>query len=287
VEGKRQFPVVVYSPAFGIERDMYWFNISNLVDNGYIVVTVGATYESVFTVFPDQKNIKQLKSLSNLKSTDFAGWERLLEIRIQDIVYVMGALQKINATDELLRDKLDLQCIGLIGHSLGGAAVYRVLKKDLHIKSCILMDPSLHLLGFDTAPISTPVLLMRQNSSIYEMLVKDGWNELLARETMNGQARLATILIGYNSFIKIQEANHVTFSDVPIHFNVPGTSARHRSINSLILSFFNEFVCDQTGEYTRKNEQFSGSSPIDLNGNIIDTTKRKGREVTNDEFDYS
>jgi hypothetical protein len=46
----------------------------------------------------------------------------------------------------------------------------------------------------------------------------------VARETLSGQAHLAGVLTGYKSFVKIHGANHVTFSDVPIHFNIPGNT---------------------------------------------------------------
>jgi hypothetical protein len=262
-------PVIIYSPAFGIERDMYWFNISNLVTNGFIVLTVGATYDSVFTVFPDGECVQQLKSLSDLKGTDIEGWQSLLEIRIEDICYVLDRLPELNTTDWLLKGKLNLQRIGLIGHSLGGAAVYRALKKNPLIKAGILLDPSLHLLGSDTSPISNPVLLMRQNSSTYEMLINDSWNETVARETINGQTHLESVLTGYKSFMKIIGANHVTFSDAPIHFNEPEIEIKHNVINEVISYFFKEFVCDHSGEYTKQIGEISGISLIGSDGNSL------------------
>ncbi|MDQ8739492.1 hypothetical protein [Paenibacillus sp. LHD-38] len=256
------YPVIIYSPAFGIERDMYWFNIKNLVIQGFVVLTIGATYDSVFTVFPDGEYVQQLKTLADLEGTDFEGWLTLLEIRIQDIRYVLDKLPELNEIDELLKNKVNLQRIGLIGHSLGGAAVYRVLKENSLIKAGILLDPSLHLLGSSTSPLSTPVLLMRQNSTTYEMLINDGWNETVARETIKGQSHLASVLTGYKSFIKIHGANHVTFSDAPIHFNETAIDIKHDVINEVIASFLDEFVYDRAGEYTNKIGEISGISLI-------------------------
>jgi hypothetical protein len=263
------YPVIIYSPAFGIERDMYWFNISNLVVNGFIVLTVGATYDSIFTVFPDGEYVQQLKNLADLEGTDFEVWQSLLEIRIKDISYVLDRLPELNATDELLKNKMNLQRIGLIGHSLGGAAVYRALKKYSYIKAGILLDPSLHLLGSDTDTLSTPVLLMRQNSSTYEMLINDGWNETVARETINGQINLAIVLTGYKSLIKIHGANHLTFSDAPIHFNERDISKKHEIINQVTIAFLKEFVCEHTDEYTKKIGEISGLSLIGSDGSSL------------------
>jgi len=260
------YPVIVLSPAFGIERDMYWCHIYNLVVKGFIVITVGATYDAVFTVFPDREHIPQLEALSNLQSSDVEAWESLVTIRTKDLHYVLDRLPELNNTDALLRNKLDLERMGLMGHSLGGAAVYRVLKENASIKAGILLDPSLHLLGTDTSPLTTPILLMRQNSSTYEMLIQNRWDETLARDTMKGQSWLDQTLVGYKSFIRIDDANHVTFSDVPIHFNEPGIMAKHHMMSELITSFMQEFVCDQTDAYTKSVGTVSGISLIDRNG---------------------
>ncbi len=257
------YPVIIYSPAFGIERDMYWFNVSNLVINGFIVLTVGATFDSVFTVFPDGGHAPQLKPLADLQNDDFVEWDKLTDVRTRDIHYVLHALNELNTTDPLLQNKLDVQRIGLIGHSLGGAAVFRSLNNNGLIKAGILADPSLHLLGSGISRVTTPVMLMRQHSSTYEMLINDGWNEVMARRTMEGQQYLARVLEGYKSFIKVNGANHITFSDVPIHFNEADIAIRHQVINTAIISFFNEFVLEQKGAYTKTIDQLPGTEPID------------------------
>ncbi|NIK77244.1 putative dienelactone hydrolase [Paenibacillus castaneae] len=263
------FPVIVFSPAFGIERDMYWFTISNLVANGFIVVTVGATYDSVFTVFHDGESIEQSKTLADLEGTDMNGWESLLEIRVDDVRYILHKLPEINEKDLALRGEFDLQRLALIGHSLGGAAVYRIAQTESNIKACILLDPSLHLLGSFTTSLSIPFLLLRQNSSTYEMLMEDGWNAAVAHETMVGQSKLASVLSGYKSFMKIHGANHVTFSDAPIHFNEPEIAEKHHIINELTAAFFKQFVCGQFGEYSNTIGQRTGCSQIDHAGHAI------------------
>ncbi|MCQ6557166.1 alpha/beta hydrolase family protein [Paenibacillus mendelii] len=264
------YPIIIYSPAFGIERDMYWFNIKKLVADGYVVLSIGATYESVFTVFPDGEYVQQLKSLADLGAKDREEWLKLLEIRTQDIQYVMNWLEEVYESDELLQHQIDPQNISLIGHSLGGAAVYRMLQDDSNIKAAILLDPSLHLMGTDPSYVHIPVLLLRQHSSTYEMLKNDGWNEELARDTMNGQMHVANVLTGYKSFIKIHGANHITFSDVPIHFNETQIDAKHEAINKVITLFLTEFVHNQAGEYTNNLTEIMGISQINSDGTMLE-----------------
>lgn len=78
---------------------------------------------------------------------------------MDDLIYLLNLLPHFNETDNLLAGKLDIERIGLIGHSLGGAAVYRVLKNtDVCIKASVLLDPSLHLFGEDSLMLDVPVL---------------------------------------------------------------------------------------------------------------------------------
>ncbi|CAH1211088.1 hypothetical protein PAECIP111891_03682 [Paenibacillus allorhizoplanae] len=80
-------PVILYSPAFGVVKDMYFYNIQPLVESGFVVVAVGSTYESIITVFPDGIAVKQSEQVGSLESTDFEGWYGLKETRVKSNVF--------------------------------------------------------------------------------------------------------------------------------------------------------------------------------------------------------
>ncbi|QHW31716.1 hypothetical protein GZH47_13280 [Paenibacillus rhizovicinus] len=268
------YPVIVYAPAFGIERDMYWYNVRRLVASGFMVVTVGAAHESAFTVFPDGEEVGQQKSLSDLVFEDHEAWEELLCVRTADLAFVLDRLQELNESDALLRHGMDLAAVSLIGHSLGGAAVYRVLQQQVTssrplIKAGVLLDPSLHLLGSDASPIHSPVLLLRQQSSNLDMLLQQGWREVLAQAFIQGQLQLADVLAAERSFIRIHGAGHLTFCDVPALLGDNETDGRHQVINETIIRFLNEYARGRTGEYRDHIGSISGASRISAEGDLL------------------
>lgn len=210
------WPTVLLSPGFGIERDMYLGIISNLVPKGYIIVTISAPYESMFTVYPDGSFIIQGKDMSELKSSDYNGWYLLLESRSQLISVVLEYIDTLNRSDPELAGLFDLGNVAAVGHSLGGAAVLEAAKLDIRIKAAILLDPSFHLIRWDGVTSSVPVLVLRQEASTYEALAAIT-NEKIAFDYLEGQ-RKAFKALKNSSLYRINGAKHMSFSDVPLHY---------------------------------------------------------------------
>ncbi|MCJ8013477.1 hypothetical protein MUG84_17260 [Paenibacillus sp. KQZ6P-2] len=210
------WPVVLLSPGFGVERDMYLGIISKLVPKGYIIVTISAPHESVFTVYPDGGYIKQGKEMAELKSSDYNGWYRLLESRSRSITVVMDYLDTLNRSDPEFEGLFDLVNVTAVGHSLGGAAVLEVAKLENRIKAAILLDPSFHLIRWDGVTSSVPVLLLRQEASTYGAMAAV-MNEKIAYDYIDGQRNMFKVLTNA-CFYRVNGAQHMSFSDVPLHY---------------------------------------------------------------------
>ncbi|MEK4330319.1 hypothetical protein MKX70_31180 [Paenibacillus sp. FSL R7-0312] len=168
---KGGYPVILISPGFGVERDMYLGIIAKLIPRGFMVVTISAPHESVFTVFPDGGTIKQAAAIAELASNDYAGWSRLLESRAHLITAVLEYMDTLNRSDSELAGLFDIGKVAAMGHSLGGAAVLEVAKHDNRIKAVILLDPSFHLIRRDNSVSSVPVLLLRQETSRFILVI--------------------------------------------------------------------------------------------------------------------
>lgn len=142
-------PIIVIAPAFGVVRDMYSFCVEHLVESGFAVITVGATHESIFSIFPDGRFVQQSNEISEIDSLDIHSWEQLLKLRIEDIRWVVRNVDEVLESDKDLRAIVDVNEMGIIGHSLGGAVAYELLKRDKRIKASILLDPSFHLITME------------------------------------------------------------------------------------------------------------------------------------------
>ncbi len=232
------WPVVLWSPGFGVERDMYLGIISSLVPNGYIVVTVSVPNESVFTVYPDATFIKQDKTLTELKSTDYRGWHVLLVSRSRSITSVLDYLEFLNLSDPELAGLFDLGRVAAVGHSLGGATVFEVSKVEKRIKAAILLDPSFHLIHRDGIASSVPILLLRQEASTYDAMASD-MNEKIVRDYIDGQ-RYASTTFSNTYFYRVKGAQHMSFSDVPLHYGDNHAVSVHAVVTEAAAAFLEE-----------------------------------------------
>ncbi|ETT44686.1 carboxylic ester hydrolase [Paenibacillus sp. FSL R7-269] len=220
------YPVILFSPGFGVECDMYLGVISKLVAKNYVVVTISAPRESVFTVFPDGSYLKQAPEMAELASSDYPSWSRLLHNRIQFIHAVMDVLEMLNRSDDAeLAGLFDLAKVAVMGHSLGGAAALEAAKQDHRIKAAVLLDPSFHLLRREDVQSSVPVLLLRQEASAYREMAAS-MNETIASDYIDGQ-RYAFNSLNNAHFYRVKGAQHMSFSDIPLHYGDQHTVPVH------------------------------------------------------------
>lgn len=141
------FPVVIYSHGWNGFRSNALNQIEHLVSNGYIVIAPDHTYGAVATVLddggvvyqdpeaiPDLEVVGQTaydEALTNLVTT-FAG----------DIVTVLDALEDGESGPfAAVAGGVDLNRVGIYGHSTGGGAAIKVCLEDERCQAVLAMDP--------------------------------------------------------------------------------------------------------------------------------------------------
>ncbi len=260
-------PVILLSPGFGVERDMYLGIISKLVPKGYNVVTISAPGESVFTVYPDGGFVKQGEEMAKLDSADYNVWYSILEDRSRAITAVNEYLEILNRSDLELRGLFDLGNVAAVGHSLGGAAVLEATKLNNRIKAAILLDPSFHLLRWDGATSSVPALLLRQEASTYDAMAAV-MDEQIALDYIEGQRRAFASLTN-GCFYRINGAQHMSFSDVPLHYNDYHAVSIHTATVDMTTAFLEEAF--QSGHVPpERTIKLSTVVPINSEGDPIE-----------------
>ncbi|HWO76417.1 MAG TPA: hypothetical protein VNM69_11055 [Bacillus sp. (in: firmicutes)] len=256
------FPVILLSPGFGIDRDLYIEIITAIVQRGYIVVTLSVPYDSLFTVYPDGKVVLQAERFPDDQSQIFT--------RIEDVRFVLSYLEKWNQ-EEFFNGIFDINKIGLIEHSFGGATVFNVAALDKRIRCAILFGASLHLID-DKMP-SIPILNIRQEAASYNeflqaiMDVKDeSTSEAIAKRYIKNQIHMYQHLHSSSSFVKILGANHMSFStigrlisDVSPHVT--------KTIQELTVAFLEEYLKEIQGTYSeRYNEKRRLKNHVKIDG---------------------
>lgn len=280
------YPVIIFSPGLGMDRDCLIYIIEKLVSEGFIVFTLGHIYETDFTILPSGEVINQIDRTDDFT---FEEKEQLIEIRKEDILFLLEKLKVLNSKDEVIKGKLDLDKVGIIGHSLGGSAIFKAAREDTRIKAIVMLDGSLQ--HFDLVKdinagkrMTTPFLNFRRGSIDYDEEMKKaiefnesrtdgevfkkrivGRNKTLIGQ-IEGQRQLYEYLLGYKSFIKLKHSEHLTFTDWPVIYNqefennILSIKEAHEVISEITARFFKEFLCGMEGVY----DEFikSGSCPL-------------------------
>lgn len=287
------YPVVLHSTGLGCSRDYMTFNTEALVNAGYVVFTIEHLYDSMLSVFPNGTIVKSAKNEFTQEEK-----EEIINIRRDDILFILDELKRLNEEDEVINNKLNLDKVGVIGHSLGGAAVFRASKCDSRIKATVIFDASLQFMDLSkeikaNEKLLTPLLNFRRGSFDYETSMTDLINyckdatdaetfkkhviiyDNVLTSSKKNQKDLFNYLSGYKSFIKLKGSRHITFNDCSIikgelmESETLSSSRAHEVINEKTIRFLNEFLLNKRGEYSSyiKNDEYI--ELINENGEVI------------------
>lgn len=260
-----KFPLVIFSHgAFGI-RASNTSTYTELASHGYVVCSIDHTYHAAFTKQTDGKMLlfdqgfmnevnKLLKEeagqMGEEKYEMTQGW---LKLRTEDMTF---CLNQIKSLVELPSDKeevfsmIDLEKIGLMGHSLGGATAADLGRRDLEIKAVAVIDGTMlgEETGFEngqeqvtTEPYPVPILNFYNGESYIEIKnIEDIYPNTIASASQKDSYQIA-----------IMNAGHMNFTDLPmvapILAKALGTSSVNpkacmKYVNQTILEFFDGYL---------------------------------------------
>jgi ABC-type antimicrobial peptide transport system permease subunit/pimeloyl-ACP methyl ester carboxylesterase len=169
-ESGEGWPVILYSPGASVPRSFGTVNVMELASRGYIVVALDHPYETYAVQFPDGRVITEGMPEFNAKTV-----LKLMDVRVDDVRLVLDRLTGLKrgvnpdhgqkALPEGLREALDLERVGIFGHSAGGAAAAQAIYEDPRIDAGIDMDGTMgylpdHLLPVAENGLDRPFMLM-------------------------------------------------------------------------------------------------------------------------------
>jgi dienelactone hydrolase len=138
-EKEQSYPVVLFSHGGGTTMEVQTSQSEDLASHGYIVVAIDHTYVSAATVFPD-RTVWHREATTDFNTVEPA--EIITQIMAEDSKFVIDKLEemKVGKMDSIFKGKLNLEKIGAIGHSLGGAVAYNLAINDSRVKAAIDLD---------------------------------------------------------------------------------------------------------------------------------------------------
>lgn len=234
------YPVVIISHGWKGFREIHTDFAEELASNGFIVISIDHTYGSQMVEFEDGEiaylNKNALPREDNPYKYNYNS--RLLVTTYgEDVASVLDDLENLNNMDKNLKGKLDLEKVGLLGHSTGGGGDVYISLKDERIKALLGLDAWVHPIksNISKSSLSTPSLFLSSeqwstepNYNVLNYLVNNSTNSIL---------------------IQMNKTNHVDFSMVYMYsplskyIGFTGKLGGRYSSNlqrEIILNFFNE-----------------------------------------------
>jgi len=204
------YPVVIMRAGGGALTTDYTTLTEDLASHGYIVVGFDAPYRTFVVVLPDNRVVIRppTNDPENLQADQANRLiNRLLPMWTSDTAFVVTQLGHLNAADPSgkFTGRLDMQRLGMFGHSFGGATALQFCHDDPRCKAGIDMDG---------APFGSVVPEGLKQPFMF--IFSDHSRELsdpASRQILVDIQSIYRRLPSGRLLITIRQANHFSFSD--------------------------------------------------------------------------
>ena len=208
------FPVLIFEPGMGRLISDYTTLAEDLASRGYVVIGLNPTYSAAIAVLNGQ--VIASSALGNIP--DNATDEQLQQIG--DGLVAIWAADDRFAIDKAVRmngdpnspfaGRLDLQRVGLLGHSFGGAAAFEACHLDARCVAAADLDGTPFGSVVQTG-LNRPLLLVSSEHG------SDANNPAIQKSDHDLAAILASAPLSYH--VTISGARHFNFTDVALGFH--------------------------------------------------------------------
>ncbi|MCU1316053.1 MAG: family ership [Candidatus Acidoferrum typicum] len=207
---QRPYPVVIMRAGGGALTTDFTTLVEDLASHGYIVVGFDAPYRTFVVVLPDNRIVIRpaTNNPENLQADQANRLiNRLLPMWTSDTKFVVSQLEQLNAADPSgkFTGRLDMQRLGMFGHSFGGATALQFCHDDPQCKA-----------GIDVDGVPYGSVVQDGLQQPFMFILSDHSHDLPDSASGQIHANFQSIydrLPNGRLFITIRGANHFSFSD--------------------------------------------------------------------------
>lgn len=246
-----KFPVLLMKSGIGTLATDYTTLAENLASHGYIVVGSDAPYSTFAIMMPDGRVITRTHEgnpgeTANMTSESITLFNRLISIWTDDAHFVLNKLEEINTTDTSSKFfmRLDMNSIGIFGHSFGGATAAQFCLSEPRCKAGINLDGSPYGSVIDDG-IDKPFMFLLADHA------KE--NDPISVKIKSNIKSIFNSITADKYWFYLTGSQHFNFSDIPYQkewlimrlSGATGSIGRKHGteiINSTVLNFFNIYL---------------------------------------------
>lgn len=258
-------------------KKIYNSFLENLASQGYIVAAIDHTYFTFATVFPD-RHVTLFKL--GYKYFNTSAMIDYCNIVSEDMRFIINKFEQIGLgkKDNIFKDRIDTNKIGVFGHSFGGSASYNLCFTDKRVKAGIDIDGTTAFLP-GSSKVNAPFLMIvtpEHTDTIKDSklpLYKDidlSYKKYLEKEKVSEEVfnedtilkrklyvDLKNTIARNGLLITIKGTKHMNFSDTGLYFplvakilGLTGDIDPEKAIeitNSCTLDFFDKYLKNKSG----------------------------------------
>ena len=137
-----KYPVILFSHGLSGMRFQNSSIIEELASHGYIIFAADHSYGANITIFDDGEPAEYQAGNRRSLNADFINTIDLsqIEILVGDLQFMLDKLSHRQFDPMLENLPLDLNRVGVLGHSLGGAAAINAMAVDARIQAAMILD---------------------------------------------------------------------------------------------------------------------------------------------------
>lgn len=252
------FPVILFSHGWNGFNAQNTGQALELASRGYIVIGIQHTYGAVITVFPDgsvaPNNPKALPEDADDPNYEIVA-RKLVNQWAGDMSFVLDQLSDWeNEAENPFFQKLELERVGVYGHSTGGGAALQFCGTDSRCKAALGMDPFLR-------PVSAEVIENGLSQPSFFMF-SQGWADITGSKNNKLFNQFYPNVSDSKGAIRIDGTKHYDFSDLPLlsplapQLGLKGPLSGRRVaviVNSYLLDFFEMTLNNKPSELFDEN----------------------------------
>ncbi|WP_028546656.1 alpha/beta hydrolase family protein [Paenibacillus taiwanensis] len=266
------YPVILISHGMGTGRMLHTSQAEHLASQGYIVVAANHTYSSTAT---ELKDGTIAGSKTNFTVDQFYAPNNLVgQVWTKDVEFIIRQLGRLNEGQikSALKGTFDLNKIGVMGHSFGGATAFNAYYSNPNIKAGINMDGSLYNVDNKTN-FTKPFMFMESgqyltkkqelktktlsDDELADIQLTRPQYEKMVRSVKKEYGIINKVAQHGGTMIVVEGTDHYNFTDLQLYssfttfMGMTGNIKGERGaniVNQYVLDFFNKQLKGIGGE---------------------------------------
>lgn len=235
-----KYPLVIISHGWKGFRELHTDFAEDLASHGFIAISIDHTYGSQAVKFKDGR-ISYLNKDALPKETDPDQYRKnanaLITSYAGDVISLLDKIERLNSDDSNFKNKLDLEKIGLLGHSTGGGGDVYAAIEDSRIKALLGLDVWVNPIDSNILKkgLTIPSLFLRSDQW------SEGPNNRALDEVINNSDSTSLIEMGETNHIDLTMA--YMYSPLAKYIGMAGKEGGRKSSEiqrEFIINFFKE-----------------------------------------------